>query len=90
MRQEKDQKHQLLQQRVKIQRELIEKNDEMANDLRARAELERLEVCVCIHIFVHACVHCTCISNCVLPDIMFFFFFVESPVTEKLEERICK
>ena len=38
-------KHQTLQQRVGIQRDLISKNDKLATELRRREEEERLQVC---------------------------------------------
>ena len=38
-------KHQTLQQRVGIQRDLISKNDKLSTELRKREEEERLEVC---------------------------------------------
>ena len=44
LREEKSQKHHLLQERVKMQRELIGKNDEFSNDLKSKAEEDRLEV----------------------------------------------
>ena len=37
-------KHQTLQQRVGIQRDLISKNDKLSTELRRREEEERLEV----------------------------------------------
>lgn len=42
---ERDQKHSLLQQRVKIQRDLIGKTNQLLEDFRTKAEEERLEVC---------------------------------------------
>lgn len=44
LREEKSQKHHVLQERVKIQRELIGKNDELSKDLKIKAEEDRLEV----------------------------------------------
>ena len=38
-------KHQTLQQRVGIQRDLISKNEKLSTELRRREEEERLEVC---------------------------------------------
>ncbi len=43
---ERDHKYRVLQQRVRIQRELIGKKDQVLQDIRTKAEEERLEVCV--------------------------------------------
>ena len=40
----RSQRHQMLQQRVGIQRDLISKNDQLSSELRRKDEEERLEV----------------------------------------------
>lgn len=46
IKKERDKKHCFLQQRVKIQRDLIGKTNQHLEDLRTKVEQERLEVCV--------------------------------------------